>query len=380
MSKQAKVLLCAIALVCSGVALNHSKAEPPVGSPEARKEAAVAAKKEAAAAKPALALKADAPVLSPADIARRAQTIVEIPGGKGVTVGDLEDAMARQSPVLRKRFTDQAELKDLLEKTTRFELLAAEAEKRGYGQNSEVSQTVKQNAVQALMKQDFDEEKLAGAVTDAEVKAYYTEHLAEYERPAMMRASQIVLATMEDAKKVLAEAKTADLRAFRTLARERSIDAATKTRGGDLQYFDPKGKAQPTGEVIVSEALAKATAALKNVGDVSPNPIKVEGGFAVVKLTGERPAISRKLAEVAEGIRTRIVRTRRQEAIDAFVAKLQADNKPELHVERIDAITLDTTDLKGPGVPPGFPHDRMPAGHPGVSRPMPPGMPGGPGA
>lgn len=360
MSKQAKVLFCAAALVLgatSSIALSQPKNAP----------APVAASGNAIRVAPAPV--AAAPELSAAEIARRSQKVVEIAGGNGVTVGDLEDAMARQSPVLRKRFTDPAELKDLVEKTSRFELLAAEAEKRGYGNKPEVAQTVKQNSVQALMKADFDEEKLAQAVTDAEVKAYYDEHLSEYERPPMMRASQIVVATLEEAKKLLVEAKAADLRAFRTLARQHSIDQATKLRGGDLQYFDPKGKAQPGGEVVVSEAFAKATSALKAVGDVAANPIKVEGGFAIVKLTGERPAISRKLSEVADAIRTRIVRAQRQTAIDAFVAKLQEQVKPELHAERTAAIVLESGDLKGPGVPPGFPHDRMPGNHPQLPRP-----------
>ena len=33
-----------------------------------------------------------------------------------------------------------------------------------------------------------------------------------------------------------------DLRAFRQLARDKSIDEATKLRGGDLRYFDNQGK------------------------------------------------------------------------------------------------------------------------------------------
>jgi peptidyl-prolyl cis-trans isomerase C len=320
---------------------------------------------------------AEKPALSAKDQQRRAQKAVAFGNGEGVTVGDLEDAMARQSPHLRKRFTDAAEMKGLVDKTVQFALLADEAERRGYGKNAEVVQTVKQNAVQALMKSSFDEEALAKAVTDAEVKAYYTEHLSEYERPAMKRASHIVVATQEEAKKLLAEAKAADLRAFRALAREHSTDQATKLRGGDLQYFDPKGKAQPSGETVVSEPFAKAVMGLKEVGDVVATPIKVDGGYSIVKLTGERPAVSRKLAEVSEAIRTRIARTRRQAQIDEFVAKLREDNKPEIHAERVDPIVLEVGDVKGPGVPPGFPQDRTGAGREAMMRMQPGSMPPG---
>jgi peptidyl-prolyl cis-trans isomerase C len=366
MSKPARILLCLAALVfgSAGLAFSQDKPAPVKVAAEAK-----------APAKPT--------ALSAKDQERRSQKAVTFSNGEGVTVGDLEDAMARQSPHLRKRFTDPAEMKGLVDKTVQFALLADEAERRGYGKNAEVEQTVKQNAVQSLMKTSFDEEALAKAVTDAEVKAYYTEHLNEYERPAMKRASHIVVATQEEAKKLLAEAKTADLRAFRALAREHSLDEATKLRGGDLQYFDPKGKAQPSGETVVPEAFAKAVSGLKEVGDVVAAPIKVDAGYSIVKLTGERPAVSRKLAEVSDAIRTRIARTRRQAQIDEFVAKLRTDHKPELHAERVDPIVLEVGDVKGPGVPPGFPQDRPGATREGMRMQpgtMPPGHPDMPGA
>jgi peptidyl-prolyl cis-trans isomerase C len=365
--------MVALVLGSAGLALSQEAAAPKP-KPTARAVTTTAAPTAAtttAAPSPAAAPK------DPKEEARRAQVVASYNAGKSLTVGDLEDAMARQSPHLRKRFSDPAELKDLLDKTLRFALLADEADKRGYGKNDTVAQSVKQNSVQALMKADFDEEAAAAQVTDAEVKAYYDEHINEYQRPAMKRASQIVVATAEEAKQILADAKAADLRTFRTLAREKSIDQATKLRGGDLQYFDPKGKAQPSGEQVVPEAFAKAVSQLKAVGDLAPAPIKVDAGFAIAKLTGERPAISRKLTEVSDSIRTRIARTRRQEAIDAFVKTLHEQTKPETFPDRANAIVLDTSDLKGSGVPEGFPHGRAPGSDPHtMGRPVAPGAPG----
>jgi len=366
--RTSRIALCLLVLGSAGIASSQEATRP---APKPTLRGAPAAATTAAPTAATTAAPAAAPK-DPKEEARRAQVLVTYAGGKTLTLGDLEDAVSRQSPHLRKRFTDQAELKDLLDKTLRFALLADEAEKRGYDKNATVTQSVKQNSVQALMKADFDEEAQSAAVTDAEVKAYYDEHLSEYQRPAMKRASHIVVATLDEAKAILAEAKAADLRTFRTLAREKSIDEATKLRGGDLQYFDPKGKAQPSGEVVVTEAFAKAISQLKAVGDVVATPIKVDAGFSVAKLTGERPAISRKLAEVTDSIRTRIARTRRQEAIDAFVKALQEKTKPEVFAERAEAIVLDTSDLKGAGVPEGFPHGRTTMGtEAAMGRPTP---------
>jgi parvulin-like peptidyl-prolyl isomerase len=259
---------------------------------------------------------------------------------------------------MRKRYTDQAELKQLLDKTTRFTLLAEEAERRGFGKHENVAQTVSQNAVQQLMRKDFDDDLPKGAVTDEEVAAYYQEHLSEYQRPATRRASHILVGTLDEAKAILAKVKAADMREFRTLAREHSIDEANKLRGGDLQYFDAQGHAQPSGEIVVPAPIAKAVMALKEVGDTVSVPVKIDGGYSILRLTGERAAIARKQAEVADSIRTRLWRARRQDAIDAFVKKLSEQYKPELNVELIELVKVETGRGKAHGMPEGFPEHR----------------------
>jgi peptidyl-prolyl cis-trans isomerase C len=299
------------------------------------------------------------PALTPADVERRKQALATFKGGE-LTVGELEDAIERQSPLMRSRFTDPKSLKDLYDKTLRFSLLAAEAEHRGYAKNPSVDQAVKQNAVQALMKADFDDKANAEAISKEEVAQYYQEHIGEYVQPAMQRASHILVATEAEAKALLAEAKKADLRAFRQLARDKSIDDVTKLRGGDLRYFDKEGKPrdQPDGEVPAP--LVKAAFALKNVGDTSPQPIKLPGGYSIVKLTGQRPAISRKVEEVDETIRARLWRERRQKGIEDFVTKLREQAKPEIHPELMDAIKLEDTGAPGPGAGPSSMIPKMP--------------------
>jgi peptidyl-prolyl cis-trans isomerase C len=288
----------------------------------------------------------------PADIARRAQVLVKFDGGQ-VTVGDLEDAIARQSPFMRKRYQKRAELEKLLEKTLQFELLAREAERQGFGDRPSVQQAVKQNAVQAMMKHEFDEKMSAESVPAEAVKAYYDEHVDEYVRPAMRRASHILVATRKEASELLAQAKAADLREFRQLAREKTADEATKLRGGDLRYFDSDGRLRGQEEPTVAPAIARAVFKLKNVGDTAPAPVKVEGGFSIVKLTGQRPALSRTLQEVQDTIRLRLWRKQRQDAIEAMIKRLRKEHPPELHAGRVEWIELDEPDL-----PAGLAHGR----------------------
>jgi peptidyl-prolyl cis-trans isomerase C len=119
------------------------------------------------------------------------------------------------------------------------------------------------------------------------------------------------------------------------------MDEPSKLRGGDLRYFDKEGKARGEAEPSVPPQIVRAAFALKNVGDTAPVPVKLESGYSIVKLTGQRPALSRKPAEVAETIRVRLWRERRQAAIDAFVTKLREQVKPETHAELSDAIKLE---------------------------------------
>jgi peptidyl-prolyl cis-trans isomerase C len=278
-------------------------------------------------------------VHGPADLERRAQVLVTYKGGE-VTIGELEDAISQQSPFMRERYKDPKNLEELLDKTLRFELLAQAAAERGVDKNSEVRQAVKQNAVQQMMKVDFDDKMSAADVPQDEIAKYYQDHIDEYVQPAMQRASHVVVATEAEAKALLEQVKTMDLRAFRQLARDKSTDETTKLRGGDLRYFDKDGKVRGDNAASVPAPIVKAAFGLKEVGDTATAPIKVDGGFSIVKLTGQRPAISRKLPEVEETIRVRLWREQRQKAIEGFVAGLRERVKPDVKAEMIEQVKL----------------------------------------
>jgi peptidyl-prolyl cis-trans isomerase C len=342
-SQAAAVLAAGVPLV--GIALAQ-------GAPAAAPKAATRA--------PAVAVTgrvAPAPGASDADVKRRAQAVARYQGGD-VTIGELEEAIRQQSPYLRRRYSDPQVLAELLAKTVRFELLANEAERRGYATNPQVHETTKQNAVQRLMKADVDEQITIEQIPADDVKAYYQANLAEFVRPALRRANHVMFTTLEDAKAALAEAKEMDMRGFRELARQKSIDEQSNARGGDLGYFDAQGKPRDDGVSPVPEAIAKAAFALQTVGDVVGEPVKIPGGFSLVKLTGQRPASSRTLADADATIRARLWRDKRQTASDAFVQKLREEFKPVVHAELLGQI--DLADAPGASAVPGEPPSETP--------------------
>jgi peptidyl-prolyl cis-trans isomerase C len=150
------------------------------------------------------------------------------------------------------------------------------------------------------------------------------------------------------------------MRSFRELARVRSLDEVSKLRGGDLRYFDAKGKPDEAGPSL-DPALAKAAFALKTVGDTS-GVIKTDAGFSIVRLTGMRAAHSETVQDADERIRMRLWREQREAAIDVMLADLKRELTPTTHPELLDAIVLQSDAPTPPnaGLPAGFPHTKPP--------------------
>lgn len=272
-----------------------------------------------------------------AETARRAQVVAKFEGGT-ITLGELEDAIVRQSPFMRKRYLEAPARKDLLDRLVRFELLALEAERRGYGANPTVVQSLKETMVQRLLEQEVDDVVNDASIPAEDVARHYEQNRAEFVRPAMRRAAHVLVGTEEAAKAMLAKARDADLREFRELARRESIDEASNVRGGDLGYFDVEGVVAGADAASLPAPIAKAAFALAHVGDVVPDPIRIEGGFSILKLTGERAASERSLAAAEPTIRARLARDRRREASQAFIEKLQVEHPPVVRGELLELV------------------------------------------
>jgi peptidyl-prolyl cis-trans isomerase C len=358
MAEKHALLVFAIALVGFGVA--GALAQPSaMGSSEM---AAQAAAGEAPAEAEADA-EADAQ-LSPQERARRARVYAEV-GDVAITVGDIEDAIAEQSPFLRARYRDPAKLRELADGLVRFELLAREADRRGYGENAAVEQQVEQAMVQRLIEREFDQRITRESIPQEDVQAYYDEHESEFSRPAMVRASHILLPSREAADALLPEVRDADARQFRALARQHSIDTETKLRGGDLRYFTQTGRPPNANEEDppVDETLVAAAFEIDELGAVA-GPVQVGESWSLVKLTGRREPETRSLEQAQEGIRLRLWRERRQQAIDDFVSNLRQEANVERHVERMRPIRLEPIE-PAKGLPGG--HERQEGRAPGSS-------------
>jgi peptidyl-prolyl cis-trans isomerase C len=323
-------LAVAVALAQDGRQAQHDTTEAPPPVPEAER--------------------------TPEDQARRAQVIARV-GETIITVGEVEDAVNEQSPFLRARYRDPEQLRGFVDSMVRFELLARAAERAEVGNSPEVRRVVQQNAVQQLIRRDFDERITAASLPLADVQQYFDTHPAEFNRPELRRAAHIQVASREEAVSLMTKARTADAREFRRLAREHSLDPETRLRGGDLRYFDDTGHARNERDPQVDTALVRAAFAITEVGGVSPEPIQVGERWSILKLTGRRPAEHRSFEQSEPTIRLRLWRERRQDTLEDFVERLKREAHVAPNYDLLRPIRLDPPEREdaeeGHGILPG---------------------------
>ncbi len=131
-------------------------------------------------------------------------------------------------------------------------------------------------------------------ITDDEIKQYYESNLEALKEPEQVRASHILVASKEEVETILADLNSgAD---FAAIAKEKSLDTASKDNGGDLGFF-AKGD--------MEEAFANAAFSLK-VGSVS-DPIKTESGYHIIKVMEHKEAHTPTLEEKKDEIREQLV-------------------------------------------------------------------------
>jgi parvulin-like peptidyl-prolyl isomerase len=316
-------MAAALVAWCTGTA--RSEPSPEVRARNQRQQAAEMA--QPATGSTTIAPAAESPV------------IASFVGGR-ITIADMEAAAANKDPSTRARIAAPGGREAFLEELVRFDLLVLEAERRGYGYHPEVVEAGKHAAIEQMVVRDLSVEPTAISLDD--VKRHFEANRAKYERPLMRRASLIQVATEPEARALIAELKGATRERFAKVAGERSHDERTRRQGGELGYFDRKGRLGAAGaEGAVPPELVEAAFALRREGAISARPIAVGEGFGVLMLTGETPALPQEFAGVEDALRAQLAELRTAEAQEALLVQLRERWQPEVHPERIDAIQLE---------------------------------------
>jgi parvulin-like peptidyl-prolyl isomerase len=301
-----------------------------------------------------------------------------------ITVADVQERINKQSPFVRARYTTNEKKKEFLDSLIRFEVMANEAERRGYDKDPEVLRVMKQQMISKFLQKDFESKLKVEDVPDADVEKYYKEHPAEFNQKEEVRVSEVTNKDKAKADRAYNEAKALpkataagppvsdkDKKEFKDIVTKYSDDDEAKLRAGDLGFFDKDSQRFP-------KPIVEAAFALKEVGDVA-SPIKTDKGWAVIRLTQKRPGFNRPLAEVKRQIQQRLFRDMRTKAMDNFVADLKKKSTIDIKEENLSKVVIDTAGATGG--PAGGPMSGAPGmsfGPPGMMPPPmqpPPGVP-----
>jgi peptidyl-prolyl cis-trans isomerase C len=287
-----------------------------------------------------------------------------------ITVTDVQDRINKQSPFVRARYTNADKKKEFLDGLVKFEVMAAEAARRGYDKDPDVQRVMKQQMISKLMQKDFESKLKVEDVPDADVEKYYNEHPAEFHQKDEVRVSEILVKDKGKAERVYAEARALpkgaanvmDQKGFRDLVTKYSEDEESKPRGGDMSFF-------ASDSTTVPKPIVDAAFNLKEVGDLAP-PVKTDKGWAIIRLTQKRPGFNRPLAEAKRQIQQRLFRDLRSKAMDTFVDDLKKKSSISISDENLAKVVVEagapssTVGAPPPGTPAPRPVGRQPSGGP----------------
>lgn len=216
----------------------------------------------------------------------------------------------------------------------------------GQGQSAE---GIKKDIQRYLQQNRWMDEKVKGKVdvTDAEAESFYKENPDQFKQPEEVRASHILVKVEEGAKeedvkvkhqaasKILERVKKGE--DFGKLATELSEDPSAKDNGGDLNFF-PRERMVPQ----FSEAAFK----LKK-GEISPEPVRSDFGFHIIKVTDRKDAQDVPFAEAKPQLIPFLQDRKKQAEIGKVLRGLRESAKVTINLPEAPAATAPSA----PGAP-----------------------------
>jgi peptidyl-prolyl cis-trans isomerase C len=295
-----------------------------------------------------------APPVGPEEQARLDLPVAELAGVK-ITIGDLESAMSKQSPLMRKELSDPSKRKEFLDKLLNLEVLAAEAARRGYDKDPEVV-SVQRNQLASLMHRRIADGIPETRPTDDDLRAYYEANLDSYRKPAKVRARHIQVSDEAKAKQLLenVRANKPSQYEFRRLAQENSEDENTRLRGGDLTFFPMPGE-RGEDDPDVPAPVAEAAFKIKENGELYPELVQSDRGYHLIMRTGWREKMDLGFEQTRDRLVPLVQREQRKEAVEKAIDELQQRFAIELREENLKEVVIDLTGgPPEPGAPAGL--------------------------
>ncbi|MFQ6081881.1 MAG: peptidylprolyl isomerase [Candidatus Aminicenantia bacterium] len=148
-------------------------------------------------------------------------------------------------------------------------------------------------------------------VKEQEIRAYYRQHLNEFQQPERVRVSQILVETEAKAIEILNRLKKSPPEEFSKIAQEESISPEAAT-GGDMGYYEP-------GQL--PEEMEKVIFALKEEG--LSQVVESSYGFHIFRLEKREKSQLLPLDKAAKSIKIKLLQAKIKAIIDKHLADLK---------------------------------------------------------
>lgn len=204
--------------------------------------------------------------------------------------------------------------KEMLDQMIKTRLLAEEAAKAGVDQDPAIAARLNLLRNQILARQYVEHFVKEHPLSDQDLQAAY-EQFKTTLSPNEYHARHILVAKEKQALDIIAKLKK-DPKAFAGLAKKESLDPGSKSRGGDLDWFDPQKMVPPFAEAVKKLEQGKFT----------DTPVQTQFGFHVIMLDGVRPAAVPEMKDVREQLEGQA----REKQIDAMIDGLVKGAKIEM--------------------------------------------------
>ncbi len=227
----------------------------------------------------------------------------------------------QDSPALRAAIIDQLSMQLIL---------SQEASKKGLDKKAEVSDQI-ELIRQSILANAFAQNYLdSNPISDDMLKAEF-ESIKDKIAGNEYKARHILVASEDEAKAIIAQLNT-NPGAFSALAKQKSLDAGSKTNGGDLGWFDPRG--------MVPEFSAAVTKLEK--GKFTEEPVKSQFGYHIIVLDDSRAKKVPEFDQIKNAFRQQI----QQKNLKKLIDDLKANAKIKIANASDAANTTDAASTK----------------------------------
>jgi peptidyl-prolyl cis-trans isomerase C len=253
-----------------------------------------------------------------------------IVNGKTITLSEFELRWSQLPEYVRKNYAGPEGRKKLLNELIDREMLLQEAKKRGIDRDRNLLERVERfkehTMLEALRREAVDSQV---TVTPEELKEYYETHRDSFLASEEFRVSHILVKTAGEAADL--KKRNTQGEDFSSLARKASLDASTKSNGGDLGLIK-KGQTVPEFEQAVLKL---------KPGEVS-EPVATQFGYHLIKLIERRPGPPLSFEEAKAQVREYILIEKKRTRLDELIASLRANAKAKNQLRVSDTPVQDS--------------------------------------